>query len=344
MRNIKDISVKELHEYISSLGYEKYRTYQILGWIYKRKVSNFSEMTDIPKSLREKLEEDFELFSLTPVDKIKSVDNTTKLLFGTKDGEIIESVLIPSKDKLTLCISTQIGCRMGCKFCSTGMQGFKRNLKPSEIIDQYLLAAKIEGRSPTNIVIMGMGEPLDNWDNVRLAIKKLIDEKHCAISKRRITLSTVGIIPELKKLVSEFPELPIALSLNTGRSETRKKIMPIEKLHPMNKVLDVLKEKKRTRKILTIEYVLMDGINDSDEEIESLVNLIKVKNIKCKVNLIPFNEWENSPFKKPPEDRILRIQEKIISHGISTFIRKSRGSDILAACGQLRWKYLHDRR
>lgn len=339
MKNIKDLSLEELKEYLTDRGYEKYRLYQILDWVYKKGAKSFDDMTNIPKSLRELLKEDFDLISLEIVDKIESTDGTTKIIYRTKDGEIVESVSIPNRDKLTLCISTQIGCKMGCKFCFTGFQGFKRNLTVSEIIDQFLIVTQEAGFRPTNIVIMGMGEPLDNWANVKEALIKLTDPKYCNISKRKITLSTVGIIPKLKELIEEFPDLPIAISLNAGRSETRRKIMPVEKVYPMDEVLEILRRKEKSRKIVTIEYVVIKGVNDSDREIDELIDLIRKKRIRCKVNLIPFNEWPGCEFSSPDYERILDIQNKLIKNNISAFIRKSKGKDILAACGQLRWCY-----
>ncbi len=339
MRNIKDLSLEELREYLNKGKYENYRVYQILDWVYKKSVKSFDHMTNIPKNLRELLKKEFDLISLEIMDKIESIDGTTKIIYRAKDGEIVESVLIPNREKLTLCISTQIGCKMGCKFCFTGSQGFKRNLTVAEIIDQFLIVVQEFGLKPTNIVMMGMGEPLDNWNNVREALIKLTDQRYCNFSKRRITLSTVGIIPKLRELIDEFPDLPIAISLNAGTGKTRREIMPIEKIYPMDEVLEILKERERSRKIITIEYVVIKGINDSDSEIEGLINLIRKKRIRCKVNLIPFNEWPGSEFCSPDYDRILEIQNKLINNNISTFIRKSKGKDILAACGQLRWCY-----
>lgn len=342
--NIKNLTIDELANWLSSVNAEKYRVYQISDWLYKKNVDSFMEMTNIPKSLKELLEDNFSIRALSHLGTEVSKDGTKKFIFKTlRDGEIVETVLIPNENKLTICISTQIGCRMGCKFCLTGHDGFKRNLDTSEIIDQVLMVEKIENVKPTNIVIMGMGEPLDNWENVKKTLIKLTNEKECNFSTRRITLSTVGIIPTLLNLLKEFPQLPLAVSLNAGTTETRLNIMPIEKIHPMKEVVKIIKEnKKPTRKAVTFEYVIIKDVNDSIEEAEEVAKLLR--GIKCKINIIPLNEWPGLPLRRPDEKTITRFQEKLIEKGFSVFIRKSRGQDISGACGQLRWKYSHKER
>lgn len=334
--NFKELSVEELFNWVKEKGLEKYRAEQLLYWLYKKPAKTFSEMSNLPAALRKELEENFSLFSLKEVETIKSADQTEKKLFITEDGEFVESVIIPDKDRLTLCISTQIGCRMGCRFCLTGYQGFKRNLRTCEILDQILLV-KLQGYPITNIVIMGMGEPLDNFENTTKALKLMFDERALGLSYRKVTLSTIGIIPELEELLKTFPKLALSLSLNAPDGEKRAEIMPMEKRYPIKEILAILRKyQKNRRKMFTMEYVLLKGFNDSEDDARKLTGLLK--GLRCKINLIPFNPWPGSPFERPEEERVLRFQEILIEKGYSTFIRKSKGKDILAACGQLRWK------
>ncbi len=334
--NFKDLSVEELFQWVKTKKLAKYRAEQLLYWLYKRPVETFLRMTNLPLSLRKELEENFQLWSLKEVRSIKSTDGTEKKLFITEDQEFVESVIIPDKNRLTLCISTQIGCRMGCKFCLTGYQGFKRNLRTCEILDQILLV-KLQGYPITNIVIMGMGEPLDNFKNTTKALELIFNEKALGFSYRKVTLSTIGIIPELEELLKIFPKLTVSLSLNAPDSAKRAKIMPMEKKYPMKDILNILKRyQKNRRKMFTIEYVLLKDFNDSEGDAEKLAKLLK--GLRCKINLIPFNPWPGSPFNRPEEKTVLKFQEILIEKGFSTFIRKSKGKDILAACGQLRWK------
>ena len=337
MMNIKDVNIEDLKEWAFKHKLEPYRTNQILFWLYKKPVTKFSEMTTLSKDLRKKLESSFELWSLKETEVLTSSDGTKKWLFLTKDGDFVESVLIPDRDRETLCISTQIGCRMGCKFCLTGSQGFKRNLKKSEIIDQ-ILWIKARGFRITNIVIMGMGEPLDNYEETVKALETITDEKLIGISYRKVTLSTVGLLPQLEKLLKEGPRCGISVSVNAPNPEKRAIIMPVEKRHPIKDIISLLKKYQgKTRKMFTIEYVLLKDFNDTKEDAIELSKLLS--GLRCKINLIPFNPWEGAPFEKPSEEKIFSFQNILINRGFSVFIRKSRGSDILAACGQLRWKY-----
>ncbi len=337
MMNLKDYTTEELKSLLVEMGFEGYRATQLLQWLYKRPVDSFYEMTNLPMDLRRKLDSSFSLYSLSIVDVVVSADGTRKYLFRTEDEELVESVLIPDRDRNTLCISTQVGCRMGCKFCLTGHQGFRRNLRPSEILDQVIIVQK-QVYKLTNIVIMGMGEPLDNFENTLKALNIMTDKQAMGMSPRRITLSTVGIMPELKMLLEKGPPVVVSCSLNAPDRKKRMKIMPVEKRHPMREAVGLLKQHSRkTRKPPTFEYVLLGGFNDSADDALKLANLLKGS--RCKVNLIPFNPWDGSDFERPSEDRILAFQNILRDNGILTFIRKSRGSDILAACGQLRWRH-----
>ena len=336
--NLRNLTPDELEAFVRSEGLERYRAKQLLYWLYKRPVDSFMDMTNLPKDLRREFEERFELFSLELHQELVSSDGTRKLLFRTKDGDFVESVLIPDGDRLTLCVSTQIGCRMGCRFCLTGHQGFRRNLSCAEIVEQFVLAQRLSERRITNIVIMGMGEPLDNFENTKRALVLFTHPDALAVSYRRVTLSTVGIIPKLVELLDRGPKVAVSLSLNAPDPEKRKVIMPIEDRYPMMELLQVLRERaSRGRKPPTMEYVLLRGFNDAPEDAEKLVKLLR--GMRCKVNLIPFNPWEGCGFDRPDEASVLEFQRVLIDAGFSAFVRKSRGSDILAACGQLRWRH-----
>ncbi|BAT71730.1 23S rRNA (adenine2503-C2)-methyltransferase [Thermosulfidibacter takaii ABI70S6] len=339
MLSLKDLSFEELERYVQNMNLERYRAHQIAQWLYKKFPDSYMDMTNLPMDLRKSLSDGFILYSLKEVERLTSADGTQKFLFETGDGEHVESVLIPDDDRLTLCISTQIGCRMGCRFCLTGRQGFKRNLSCSEIVDQILLVQKAIDRRITNIVIMGMGEPLDNYENVTKAVSIITDDRCIGVSYRKVTLSTVGLLPQLERLLKEGPRVTLSISINAPSSEIRAEVMPIEKKYPMEQIIALLKQyTKNWRKPPTIEYVMLKGINDSVEDASNLAS--KLKGLRCKINLIPFNPWPGSLYERPEDDDVSAFQQALIDKGFSVFIRKSRGQDILAACGQLRWKYM----
>ena len=336
--NIKDLSPAELEEFVSGKGIQPYRARQIGKWVYVRGVSSFDEMTDLSKDLRETLKAAFTAGdSLELAGEQVSKDGTRKYLFRLADGNQIESVLIPDKKRNTLCVSSQAGCALGCTFCLTGTVGKIRNLKPSEIIDQYLIVNRLTFDSVTNIVFMGMGEPLDNIDNLVRALENLTDRSSLALSPRRITVSTSGIAPKIKEL-GERISVNLAVSLNAPTDEIRNEIMPINKRYPIKELLKAsVNFPVPPRKALMFEYVMLSGVNDSDKDAYALGNLLG--GINCKLNLIPFNEAHPLPYKSPSMERVLRFQEIVISFGINVRIRKNRGRDILGACGQLAAKY-----
>lgn len=336
--NIKDLSPAELEEFVSGKGIQPYRARQIGKWVYVRGVSSFDEMTDLSKDLRETLKAAFTAGdSLELAGEQVSKDGTRKYLFRLADGNQIESVLIPDKKRNTLCVSSQAGCALGCTFCLTGTVGKIRNLKPSEIIDQYLIVNRLTYDSVTNIVFMGMGEPLDNIDNLVRALENLTDRNSLALSPRRITVSTSGIAPKIKEL-GERISVNLAVSLNAPTDEIRNEIMPINKRYPIKELLKAsVNFPVPPRKALMFEYVMLSGVNDSDKDAYALGNLLG--GINCKLNLIPFNEAHPLPYKSPSMERVLRFQEIVISFGINVRIRKNRGRDILGACGQLAAKY-----
>lgn len=336
--NIKDLSPKDIEEFIESKGLQPYRSRQIGKWLYQKDASSFDDMTDLSKELREVLKENFTLdCALELSDEQVSTDGTRKFLFELWDGKRIESVLIPEKTRNTLCISSQVGCALACKFCLTGTVGKIRNLSPSEIVDQYILANRFCGDGVTNIVFMGMGEPLDNLENLIKALNILMDTNFISLSAKRITVSTSGIVPKIGELGKEV-SVNLAVSLNAPRDELRNEIMPINKRYPIKKLLkECMRFPLPPRKDLMFEYVMLKGVNDSIKDAYDLGELLR--GIRCKVNLIPFNEAPPLSYRTPSMDGVLAFQKILMSYGINVRIRKSRGTDILGACGQLAASY-----
>ncbi len=340
--DLKNLSPTELHHLISSFGKERYRSTQILRWLYLKGVHSFDEMTNLSKKFREILGEVSFISILSPSLLEKSLDGTKKFLFQLEDGNRIESVLIPDQKRLTLCLSTQVGCAMGCRFCLTGKIGLKRNLSSSEILNQILAVRETlsHGTSLTNIVLMGMGEPLANYGNTLKSIELMTHPDGFRFSTRRVTLSTVGLLPELERLTKEKVQFRLAISLNASDEETRTRLMPINRRYPMNRILEVCRKfPLRPRDRITFEYVMIDHENDSPKDAKRLIKLIK--GIPSKVNLIPLNEASGIPYKRSLEDRIHLFQEILMEGGITAIVRKSKGGDISAACGQLHGKTLN---
>lgn len=340
--NIKDFDPKELEGFIFELGEKPFRAKQIGAWIFSKSVNDFSQMTDLSLSFRDKLREFAEI--KTTLDLIlekKSVDGTKKYLFELSDGNRIESVLIPEGRRNTLCISSQVGCAMGCTFCLTARVGKIRNLSCSEIVDQYLTINKLNGGSITNIVYMGMGEPLDNLENTVRSLNIFTDPNYIGLSPKRITVSTSGLVSKIKDL-GEKVTVNLSVSLNAPSDAIRDEIMPVNKRYPIE---SLLKECKKfpvpKRKYLTFEYVVIKDLNDGRQNAIELAKLLK--GIKCKINLIPFNEAHPISYKTPPIQSVLEFQEILGSYGINVKIRKSRGRDILGACGQLAATYPLDK-
>lgn len=337
-RTIKDLSPEEIENYILNIKEKSFRLDQLASWIYEKGASGYDEMTNLPLNLRENLKAELPLSeSLKLYDKKVSSDGTVKYLFELEDGNRIESVLIPDSGRSTLCISSQVGCALGCTFCLTGRVGKIRNLRTSEIVEQLIKVNSINSGAVTNIVFMGMGEPLDNLDNLVRAIKILTDRRFIGMSSRRITVSTSGLVPQIKKLGEELT-VNLSVSLNASNDDLRDEIMPVNRRYKLSQLLDSLKGFPfPKRKLLTFEYVLLKGINDSDKHAYELTELLK--SIKCKINLIPFNEADPLPYSSPGMDRVLGFQEILTASGINVRIRKNRGRDILGACGQLAASY-----
>ena len=342
--DLRNLTREELERFAQSLGERAFRGRQIMRWIYQQGVEDFEEMTDIGKALRRRLKEVAYISSLKPVKVETSPDGTSKFLFPLEDGNSVESVLIPHEGRLTLCISTQVGCRMGCRFCLTGLQGFARNLTAGEIVNQVLAVRKAIGRKRriTNVVLMGMGEPLDNYEQVVKAIRMMEDEFGLGLSGRKITLSTVGLLPGLERIFSEGIRFRLAISLNAADQETRSRLMPVSRRYPLEELLDLCRRLPLPpRERITFEYVLIAGVNDSVKDAERLSQILK--GIRCKVNLIPYNELPELPFRRPNPERVLAFQRVLLEGGYTAPLRESRGQEIGAACGQLRGKVLKRR-
>ena len=335
--DLRNLNLSELEDFVLKLGLQKYRGRQLFHWVYGKCADSFDVMTDLSKEIRELLSQKAYISKLIEIRKQVSSDGTEKFLFELEDGHRVESVLIPEEERLTLCISTQVGCGMGCAFCLTGKGGLARNLKTSEIVNQVLSVQKglPAGKHLTNIVIMGMGEPLSNYNNVAKAIEILNNPLGPALGARRITLSTAGLVPGIEKLGESNLNINLAISLNASTDEQRNLVMPINKKYPLKKLIEACREfPLRKGRMLSFEYVLLDGVNNSPEDAGRVAKLLK--GIRCKVNLIPFNEFPGASYKRPSGESVLRFQEILTGHNYSVFIRKSRGADILAACGQLR--------
>src|ERR1700690_3519847 len=335
--DLKALSRDDVESFIKNAGLPSFRSRQILHWIYERYAQSFEEITELSKKLREELAEKAYISNLTLLNRMTSHDGTEKFLFGLEDGETIESVLIPDEERLTLCISSQVGCAMGCVFCLTGKSGLKRNLGPHEIIDQVISVNRmILPRRITTIVLMGMGEPLANFDNVVEALRRMTGVM--VISPRRITLSTAGIVPRIAELGQLGLKVNLAISLNATTDSVRDVIMPINKTYPIKALLDTCRKLplQQTRKI-TFEYVMLKDINDSTADAKKLVRLLH--GIQSKINLIPFNPYTDCEYERPDDAGVLRFQEILAKAEVTVIIRKSKGRDILAACGQLKARY-----
>ena len=333
--NLLDFTLEEMEEFISSLGKEKFRARQIMKWLHQCGSLSFDDMTTLSRDFRARLSELARISRPQIIKMLTSTDGTKKALLRLEDGLFIESVLIPGKSHWTICLSTQAGCAMNCKFCLTASQGFKRNLLPSEIVGQ-LIALKHEtpeGIDIKNIVMMGMGEPLANYENTLKTINILTCDFGLGISNRKITVSTCGLAPQIVQLGKDIC-INLAVSLNAHDDETRSKIMPINKKYSLEVLLDACRQYPMPgRRLLTFEYILIDGFNSSVQDARKLAVLLKGQ--RCKLNLIVFNEFPGSPFKSPPQKDVESFQHTLIDNHYTTMLRKSKGSDILAACGQL---------
>jgi len=335
--DLKSLSQEELFRFAQAMGLPKYRVGQLMHWMYEKYARDLQEITEFSKALREDIGKSAYISNLSLVTRQRSKDGTEKYLFALEDGLTIESVLIPDDDRRTLCISSQVGCAMACSFCLTGEMGLTRNLKAHEILDQIISVNRlIRPERVSNIVLMGMGEPLANFDEVVEALWRITDI--LGISKRKITLSTSGLVPKMLELPQKAPGVNLAISLNATTDEIRDRIMPINKKYPLKLLLDACRRYPlQPQRLITFEYVLIDGVNDTLEDAARLGR--KLKNIPCKINLIPHNPHEGSRLKRPSQERVLAFQRVLKDNRMTALIRESKGQDILAACGQLRGNY-----
>jgi 23S rRNA (adenine2503-C2)-methyltransferase len=344
--NIKDLSCKELTAFLTERKHPAYRAKQIRQWLFQKRRTSFAEMTNLSRGLRDQLDEHFSIGRLRIVRQAESGDSTVKFLLGLVDGSSIESVLIPEAHRLTLCISTQVGCGFGCAFCATALLGLKRNLTASEIVDQILEASRTlrEDQRITHVVLMGMGEPLANYAQTSKALEIITDgEWGVGISPRRVTLSTVGLVPQIEKLMAET-RVNLAISLHATNDRLRGELMPVNRKYALKQLLDCCRSLPMPRrKRITFEYVLLGGVNDSDQDARELVKILK--GIRGKVNVIPFNPHPGSSYVRPTDERIARFQGVLHDAGVQVNVRRPRGDDIQAACGQLQGEELsRDRR
>lgn len=339
MKNIKDYNLDELQEELINMGEKKFRAEQIFKWIYKEKVKSFDEMTNLSIELREKLKENYTMCNYNILKKQESKDGTKKYLFDVLDGNAIETVLMQYHHGKTVCVSSQIGCKMGCKFCaSTGIQ-FVRNLTAGEIVEQILAVEQDINDKISNIVFMGIGEPLDNYDNVIKAIKIMNNPKGLEIGTRHISISTSGLVPRIYDLANEKIQCTLSISLHATTDEKRSSMMPVNNRYNIEELMKACKDYIRiTNKRISFEYALAKDNNDNLEDAQRLVDLLK--GMLCHVNLIPINKIENGKFSKSTNENILKFRDFLNEHGIVATVRRELGSDIDAACGQLRRKNL----
>jgi 23S rRNA (adenine2503-C2)-methyltransferase len=341
--NLLGLSRQQLEAFFTDLGEKRFRAQQVMKWIHHQGVIDFAAMSNLGKGLREKLEA---LATITPpeiADQQDSADGTRKWAIRVAGGALVEAVLIPEAGRATLCVSSQVGCSLDCKFCSTGKQGFQRDLTAAEIIGQVWLAINSysgwqsgKGRVVTNVVMMGMGEPLLNFDNVVSAMSLMTDDLAYGLSKRKVTLSTSGVVPALDRL-AEFSDVSLAVSLHAPNDEIRNKIVPINRRYPIQQLLQSAKSyidaQSDRKRVVTIEYTLLAGVNDQPEHARELSTLLK--DFPCKINLIPFNHFPNSGFDRPSGNAVSRFWQVLVDAGFIVTVRSTRGDDIDAACGQL---------
>jgi 23S rRNA (adenine2503-C2)-methyltransferase len=341
--DIKSLLLSELQEQLRNLGEPAYRAGQIVDWLYKKRVDTIDKMTNLPRPLRSLLSEKFSLGKIDLVRVLGAHDTTRKFLFRLADGNLIESVLIPASpalyggraDRRTICVSTQVGCAYGCKFCASGLEGFSRNLNPNEIVDQLIAVERAAGEKIDNIVFMGMGEPLANLENVLRAIRIINAEWGLGIGARHITISTSGLAPQIRRLAEEPLQIRLAVSLHGATDEVRNRIMPINRRYNIETLLsacDYYSSHKKQR--LTFEYILISDVNDSDEQAHLLAR--HVHRLSAKVNLIPYNSVSGLPWTRPSEKRQEKFLSILRAEGTPATLRREKGHDIDAACGQLR--------
>lgn len=341
--DIRSLDYEQLTAWLETLGEKKFRSKQIYDWIHKKLVSNFDEMTNITKELREKLKEHCFISKVEKVETKTSLqDGTSKFLFQLEDKRVIESVLMKYKHGNSVCISSQVGCRMGCRFCASTLGGLERNLLPSEMLGQVYEIQRLSGERVSNIVVMGTGEPFDNYENLLQFIKLITDENGLHISQRNITVSTCGIVEKIDVLAEENLQITLAISLHAPNDQTRKELMPIANKYKIEEILEACKQYyKKTKRRITFEYSLVKGVNDKEEQAKELISLIKGMN--CHVNLIPVNPIKERAFAQTDNEFVQNFKNILEKNKINVTIRREMGADIDAACGQLRKRYMEQK-
>lgn len=341
--DIKSLSIEELKEVVTGYGEKAFRAKQLYEWMHKKLAASYDEMTNIPKALREKLALDWPYLALEAIEvQTSKLDGTQKYLFLLPDGNVIESVLMKYHHGNSVCISSQVGCKMGCRFCASTIGGWTRNLTPGEMLDQIYRIQHLSGERVSNIVMMGTGEPMDNYENAVKFVHMISDENGLNISQRNITISTCGIVPKMHQLADEKLQITLALSLHASTDEKRKELMPIANKYSMQEVLDACKYYyEQTGRRLTFEYSLVGGKNDTEEDARLLSE--KIRGLNCHVNLIPVNPIKERDFRQSDKKVIDKFKNKLEKYGINVTIRREMGRDIDGACGQLRKSY-QDRR
>ncbi|MEY8431466.1 23S rRNA (adenine(2503)-C(2))-methyltransferase RlmN [Lachnospiraceae bacterium 48-42] len=343
-KDIVSYNYEELAQEVQAFGEKPYRAKQVYAWLHERGADSFKEMTNLSKSLREHLSEEYEIAQMRIAARQRSeLDSTEKFLFELSDGNLIESVLMRHTYGNSVCVSSQVGCRMGCRFCASAIDGLERNLTPSEILRQIYQIQKLTEERVSHVVVMGTGEPLDNYDNFVKFIHMISDSHGLHISQRNITASTCGIVPGMRRLSEEGLQITLALSLHASNQEKRRQLMPVANRYELGEVLGACDDYfKRTGRRVTFEYSLAAGVNDTEQDARELSELLKGKN--CHLNLIPVNPVKERNFKKPDSKKAHEFENKLEKNGINVTIRRERGSDIDGACGQLRRRYAAGKR
>ena len=339
--DIKSLNMEELTAFVVGLGEKKFRGKQLYEWLHVRQAASFDEMTNLSKEFRERLKETCELVCLRQVDvQISAIDGTRKYLFALSDGNVIESVLMRYKHGNSVCISSQVGCRMGCRFCASTLDGLVRGLTPSEMLDQIYRISKDIGERISNVVVMGTGEPMDNFDNLLKFIELLTDENGLHISQRNLTVSTCGIVPRMRELADYKLAITLALSLHASNQKKRLSLMPVANKYEIHEVVDACRYYfAQTGRRVTFEYSLVGGVNDTDEDAAELSQLIRGMN--CHVNLIPVNPIKERDYVQSDTESIQAFKAKLEKNGINVTVRREMGRDIDGACGQLRRKHMN---
>ncbi len=338
-----DLTHDDLKVVLKEKGFSPFGATQIFDWVYRKWIFEPALWSNVSKGAREFLSEHYDMSLLKIVWNGLSKDGTRKFLVKMVDGQTVETVAIPARERLTLCVSSQVGCAVGCTFCHTATQGLKRHLKPGEVVGQYIAVQDWLNKNTleeklTNIVYMGQGEPLHNYENMKKATQIFMQENGLALGQRRITLSTSGLVPAIEKLATDFPTVNIAISLHSARNDVRTELMPINKVYDIERLFKAIKQiPLKAHRRITYEYLLAADINDTQEDVDALAKLLNPK--ESKINLIPFNEYPGSKYKRPTEQKIMWFLDQMIKKGFTCTIRTTKGTDILAACGQLKSEF-----